>query len=207
MAKYVLSPKRLSLSHSEFEKTISGSSKETKARYEREWKRYNEHLEGNKKRLSGTSRPEERVREPEIKNKVANEKVSAIKKVKYPIGKKRLDVPYDQAKKDFAKYLPSTQKRYWSAWQKYREDNKTIQQKENPSYRIVVGYKVKIDGEYMKNEDGSIVIFHYSAVREKKRLNKAELADLKEEIQVSTNAKVTDIMPETAYDNWTGKKV
>jgi hypothetical protein len=196
MAKYVLSPKRLSLSHSEFDKTISGKSKETKARYEREWKRYNEKEQNKSNKATVQNNGKVKQNREETTRSVAR---SSSSKTKYPISAKRLDVSYDQAKKDFAKYSPRTQKRYWSAWQKYEQDHKDQYQKEHPDYRLILKVKAKADGETIEYYSASIV--------HKKRLSKSDLKAQAEQLQLGTNVKIISVDPVEIRDNWTGKKV
>lgn len=179
MAKKIVAA--ASLSRSEFETFLSHSkaSSASKYRYETAWN---------------------------TAHGVVREKPKKVKheKIRYPIGEKRLNVDYKSAKEDFAKYDKKTAARYWSAWQKYQVDNAPVK----PTYRIILSYRAKIDGQIMKDDQGNDIRFHWSVAQsDKKRLSKKELEMYAEEIRITTNVQVFDVRPEIVYNNLNGKQV
>jgi hypothetical protein len=209
----ILSSKVLHSSRKEFDHYLrrSKASPDSKARYTRAWKEaHEEKARPNKPAKAVPSKVPQKEPNDQAVSKVAARSaagVSVVKKIKYPIGLKRLDVPYDKAKRDFDKYDAPTQKRYWRAWQQRYEAKKTPEQKEQTLYRVVLSYNVIVDGQVATDEDG-VIKFHWSLKdSKKKRLTKKDLELAAEEIKVTTNVKIFNVQPVASYEQVTGYKV
>jgi hypothetical protein len=195
----------------------SSASSDSKARYEREWRRYNQASGGPEPRKPVTYKPSRIIHQKGEEYEPGEERAVKFRNAgessfqgkgagkgagkgkgcapDYPISKKRLDVRYDTAKEDFKKYDPKTQQRYWRAWQQRRDEVAPERAKE---YRVILKVNAVADGHK--------ITYFSSFVMNKRRLNKKDLRALAEDLDAGTNVKVLNVEPYNTSDNWTGQK-
>jgi len=194
---YVLSEKRFRVSRAEFERSISGASKDTQARYLRDYERYHREMAAKAvPRPVGASKAPSRVQVPS--GGVKRSKPAAGASERYVLSEARFKESYDVFKARMKDLPKATQERYWRDWNRYhlKQSRLAAPKARNRFLHVFKVYAVDNAGRPIEYHDanGEPQPFYYKKyVDDKRRLDPADIEMVKLAFNDETNVNVSKV--------------
>lgn len=194
---YVLSEKRFRVSRAEFEQSISGASKDTQARYLRDYARY--HRGTPAKAVPGpvgVSKAPGRVQA--CSNAPKRSTATAAASERYVLSEGRFKEGYDVFKARMKDLPKATQERYWRDWNRYhlKQSRLAAPKARNRFLHVFKVYAVDNAGRPMEYHDanGEPQPFYYKKyVDDKRHLDRDDIEMVKLAFNDETNVNVSKV--------------